>query len=76
MEITLEIFMLLLRYFNSLEVISSSFYILKPNHILFFPFSFSQVREDPIFRREGSDIHVDAVLSITQVNFFDGNFEQ
>ncbi|KAK2993622.1 hypothetical protein RJ640_028966, partial [Escallonia rubra] len=25
-----------------------------------------QVREDPTFRREGSDIHVDAVLSITQ----------
>uniref|UniRef100_A0A7C8ZKZ8 J domain-containing protein n=1 Tax=Opuntia streptacantha TaxID=393608 RepID=A0A7C8ZKZ8_OPUST len=25
-----------------------------------------KVREDPIFRREGSDIHVDAVLSITQ----------
>lgn len=26
-----------------------------------------KVRDDPIFRREGSDIHVDAVLSITQV---------
>lgn len=26
-----------------------------------------QVKEDPVFRREGSDIHVDAVLSITQV---------
>ncbi|WVZ00271.1 hypothetical protein V8G54_026340 [Vigna mungo] len=25
-----------------------------------------KVREDPVFRREGSDIHVDAVLSITQ----------
>ncbi|XP_074263974.1 chaperone protein dnaJ GFA2, mitochondrial [Silene latifolia] len=25
-----------------------------------------RVREDPVFRREGSDIHVDAVLSITQ----------
>ncbi|KAM7508986.1 hypothetical protein LguiA_019439 [Lonicera macranthoides] len=25
-----------------------------------------KVRDDPIFRREGSDIHVDAVLSITQ----------
>ena len=31
----------------------------------------AQVRADPVFRREGSDIHVDAVLSITQVlNFF------
>jgi len=28
-----------------------------------------QVREDPVFRREGSDIHVDTVLSITQVMF-------
>ena len=28
-----------------------------------------QVREDPVFRREGPDIHVDAVLSITQVCF-------
>ncbi|GFZ02772.1 gametophytic factor 2 [Actinidia rufa] len=26
-----------------------------------------KVREDPVFRREGPDIHVDAVLSITQV---------
>lgn len=26
-----------------------------------------QVREDPVFRRDGTDIHVDAVLSITQV---------
>uniref|UniRef100_A0A2N9FHA7 Chaperone DnaJ C-terminal domain-containing protein n=1 Tax=Fagus sylvatica TaxID=28930 RepID=A0A2N9FHA7_FAGSY len=26
-----------------------------------------KVREDPVFRREGADIHVDAVLSITQV---------
>lgn len=25
-----------------------------------------RVREDPVFRREGADIHVDAVLSITQ----------
>ncbi|KMT16705.1 hypothetical protein BVRB_3g049890 [Beta vulgaris subsp. vulgaris] len=25
-----------------------------------------KVKEDPVFRREGSDIHVDAVLSITQ----------
>ncbi|MED6210088.1 hypothetical protein PIB30_060807 [Stylosanthes scabra] len=25
-----------------------------------------KVREDPVFRREGSDIHVDAVLSMTQ----------
>ncbi|KFK31336.1 hypothetical protein AALP_AA6G098700 [Arabis alpina] len=25
-----------------------------------------KVREDPVFRREGSDIHVDAVLSVTQ----------
>lgn len=25
-----------------------------------------KVRDDPVFRREGSDIHVDAVLSITQ----------
>ncbi|GMP62540.1 hypothetical protein CsSME_00024608 [Camellia sinensis var. sinensis] len=25
-----------------------------------------KVREDPVFRREGPDIHVDAVLSITQ----------
>ncbi|KAK9684137.1 hypothetical protein RND81_10G188900 [Saponaria officinalis] len=25
-----------------------------------------KVREDPVFRREGSDIHVDAILSITQ----------
>lgn len=25
-----------------------------------------KVREDPVFRREGSDIHVDSVLSITQ----------
>ncbi|CAN6561674.1 unnamed protein product [Malus baccata var. baccata] len=25
-----------------------------------------KVREDPVFRREGADIHVDAVLSITQ----------
>lgn len=28
-----------------------------------------QVRDDPVFRREGSNIHVDAVLSITQVMF-------
>ncbi|KAL6010728.1 hypothetical protein ACLOJK_001169 [Asimina triloba] len=27
-----------------------------------------KVREDPIFRREGSDIHVDAVISISQIN--------
>ncbi|KAK7846901.1 chaperone protein dnaj gfa2 [Quercus suber] len=27
-----------------------------------------KVREDPVFRREGADIHVDAVLSITQMN--------
>uniref|UniRef100_A0A803NAT2 Uncharacterized protein n=1 Tax=Chenopodium quinoa TaxID=63459 RepID=A0A803NAT2_CHEQI len=26
-----------------------------------------KVREDPVFRREGSNIHVDAVLSITQI---------
>nr|GMD70387.1 chaperone protein DnaJ GFA2, mitochondrial [Ipomoea batatas] len=26
-----------------------------------------KVREDPVFRRERSDIHVDAVLTITQV---------
>jgi hypothetical protein len=26
-----------------------------------------QVREDPIFRREGNHVHVDAVLSIAQV---------
>ena len=26
-----------------------------------------QVREDPVFRREGSDIHVNSVLSVTQV---------
>lgn len=26
-----------------------------------------QVKEDPVFRREGADIHVDTVLSITQV---------
>ncbi|RZR73029.1 hypothetical protein BHM03_00019319, partial [Ensete ventricosum] len=26
-----------------------------------------KVREDPVFRREKADIHVDAVLSITQV---------
>nr|KYP49191.1 hypothetical protein KK1_029127 [Cajanus cajan] len=32
-----------------------------------------KVREDPVFRREGSDIHVDAVLSITQVIFLDEN---
>lgn len=25
-----------------------------------------KIREDPVFRREGSDIHVDAVLSVTQ----------
>jgi DnaJ-class molecular chaperone len=30
-------------------------------------YSSLQVREDPVFRREGSDIHVDAVLSISQV---------
>jgi hypothetical protein len=29
-----------------------------------------QVREDPVFRREGSNIHVDAVLGITQVKTF------
>jgi hypothetical protein len=29
-------------------------------------FSF-QVREDPVFRREKGDIHVDAVLNVTQV---------
>ncbi|XP_015936756.1 chaperone protein dnaJ GFA2, mitochondrial [Arachis duranensis] len=29
-------------------------------------FYYLQVREDPVFRREGSDIHVNAVLSITQ----------
>lgn len=28
-----------------------------------------QVKEDPVFRREGADIHVDTVLSITQVIF-------
>lgn len=27
-----------------------------------------QVREDPIFRREGNHVHVDAVLSMAQVN--------
>lgn len=27
-----------------------------------------KVREDPVFRREGADIHVDAVLSISQVD--------
>jgi len=27
-----------------------------------------QVREDPIFRREGNHVHVDSVLSISQVN--------
>lgn len=37
--------------------------------ITFLSFSFVQVREDPVFRREGSNIHVDAVLSITQVMF-------
>ena len=30
-------------------------------------FASLQVREHPVFRREGADIHVDAVLSITQV---------
>ena len=30
-------------------------------------FASLQVREDPVFQREGADIHVDAVLSITQV---------
>ncbi|BAB11067.1 DnaJ protein-like [Arabidopsis thaliana] len=29
-----------------------------------------KVREDPVFRREGSDIHVDAVLSVTQHLFW------
>lgn len=38
---------------------------------IFICLSFLQVREDPVFRREGSDIHVDAVLSITQVMIFD-----
>ena len=33
----------------------------------FFPIWNLQVREDPVFRRDGSDIHVDAPLSITQV---------
>jgi molecular chaperone DnaJ len=28
-----------------------------------------QVREDPIFRREGNHVHVDAVLSMAQVPF-------
>jgi len=27
-----------------------------------------KVREDPIFRREGNHVHVDSVLSISQVN--------
>ena len=27
----------------------------------------SQVREDPVFRREKADIHVDAVLNVSQV---------
>lgn len=39
----------------------------KPNRFL--SYSYLQVREDPVFRREGSDIHVDSVLSITQVMF-------
>jgi hypothetical protein len=28
---------------------------------------FLQVHEDPVFRREKGDIHVDAVLNVTQV---------
>lgn len=47
------------------------FYIFKPNLFYFFSYSVLKVREDPVFRREGSDIHVDAVLSITQVMVFD-----
>lgn len=39
------------------------------NDIVMIFFS-SQVREDPVFRREGSNIHVDAVLSVTQVKTF------
>lgn len=29
-----------------------------------------QVRKDPVFRREGNNIHVDAVLSLAQVAHF------
>jgi len=71
MEITLVIFMLLSRYFNSLGVGSLYFFVNTFSLDIFICFSFLQVREDPVFRREGSDIHVDAVLSITQVMIFD-----
>lgn len=36
----------------------------------FFGLDILQVREDPVFRREGANIHVDSVLSVTQVNYY------
>lgn len=47
--------------------------MLKPSQLNFFhPL---QVREDPVFRREGLDVHVNAVLSFTQVMFHEENLE-
>jgi hypothetical protein len=77
MDIIPVIYMLLSRYFGSLEItviFVISFYF-KASQLYFFPLYFLQVREDPVFRREGLDIHVDAVLSITQVMFNDENLE-
>jgi len=51
------------------KVISPFLLYLITTPIIFSSFIFMQVREDPVFRREGSDIHVDTVLSITQVMF-------
>lgn len=36
----------------------------------FFGLDILQVREDPVFRREGANIHVDSVLSVTQVKYY------
>lgn len=39
----------------------------RSNKLTFTRLIFVQVREDPVFRREKGDVHVDAVLNVTQV---------
>lgn len=39
----------------------------RSNKLTFTRLFFVQVREDPVFRREKGDIHVDTVLNVTQV---------
>jgi len=57
------------QYIHCLVMIFIFLLHLLTSQIIYLSFSFVQVRDDPVFRREGSDIHVDAVLSITQVMF-------